>query len=42
MPSPTEAIGWMVSTMLVSAAGSRGSETLMKSHPTTCEPMASA
>ena len=40
-PSATEATGWIVSVTDVSAAGSRGSETVISSQPTTCEVSAS-
>ena len=41
MPSSTEPTGWTVSSIEVSAAGSRGSETEISSQPTTCEVSAS-
>jgi hypothetical protein len=40
-PRPTEAIGWIVRIIDVSAAGSRGSENVISSQPTTCEVSAS-
>ena len=42
MASSTAPTGCRVSTTLVSAAGRRGSETLISSQPTTCDESASA
>ena len=40
-PRSTEPTGWIVSVTEVSAAGSRGSETVISSQPRTCEVSAS-
>ena len=42
MPSTSEVSGWSVSSTDVTAAGRRGSEPVIRSHPTTCELNASS